>query len=149
MKICSTYKALIYELEHLRKVALANSCPPTFIEQHISRRLEKYIQLQQQKHTENIPKIVCEKEKIYFELPYTGNVTEILKMKLTWIVKKYRPALESCFYTRSPQTITALFKVKDTIHKFYASKHSQAKHARSYAIVKGTYTAVYERMQSP
>jgi hypothetical protein len=54
IKICSTYKALIHEFEHLRKVALANSYPLTFIEQHISRRLGKYIQLQQQKHTENI-----------------------------------------------------------------------------------------------
>jgi hypothetical protein len=68
IKICSTYKALIHEFEHLRKVALANSYPLTFIEQYTSRRLGKYIQLQQQKHTENIPNIGWEKEKIYFEL---------------------------------------------------------------------------------
>jgi hypothetical protein len=118
IKICSTYKALIYEFEHLRKVALANSYPLTFIEQHISRGLGKYMQLQQQKHKENMPTIGCEKEKIYFELPYIGNATETLKMKLTCIIRKYRPALEPCFYTRSPPAIQTFFKVKDSINKF-------------------------------
>jgi hypothetical protein len=121
ISICSTYKALAYEFEHIRKVAMANSYPLAFIEQHIAIGLNKYVQLQQRTKKENNTMIGCEKEKIYFELPYVGNTTDALKKKFKHVINKYRPSLEPIFYTRSPPAIQTLFKVKDSIDKFMQS----------------------------
>ena len=99
ISICSNYHFLVSELDHIRKVCLANQYPSSFIERCIGIRLSKYMkQQQQQLNNEETPLLGCPKERIYFELPYLGRTTDVLKEQFKRIVNKYKPALDARFY---------------------------------------------------
>ena len=119
ISICSTYRSLASELDHIRKIALANSYPRSFIEERIGIGLNNYIQNRTNNTTTQT--IGCHKQKMYFELPFLGKTTDILKKNLKRILNKCRPEIDAHFYTRSPTTIQHFFKVKDSINKFMQS----------------------------
>jgi hypothetical protein len=121
ISICSNYKFLASEFDHIRKVGMANAYSLPFIEQHIAIGLSKYLKQQQQVKKEKPQVLGCSKEQIYFELPYLGNTTDILKDNLKRIIKKYKPSLDARFYVKSPATIHTLFKIKDPINKLMQS----------------------------
>ena len=107
-KICSHSTTFDIELEYLKDFFLKNGFPINFINKMFRCTLEKIYKPFQQLTT--VPR-----KQIFFSTIWLEFPSEILKRKLTQIVRKYYPQLELKFVFKNNNTIGNFFKFKDVL----------------------------------
>ena len=107
-KICSHSTTFDIELEFLKDFFLKNGFPINFINKMFRCTLEKIYKPFQQLTT--VPRKQIFYSTIWLEFP-----SEILKRKLSQIIRKYYPQLELKFVFKNSNTIGNFFKFKDVL----------------------------------
>ena len=107
-KICSEETAFNAELSYLQKYFTQNNFPANLV----SKMLQKVI------HKNYNPKPKClsaEKKPVYFHLPYLGNASLEIKLKLKLTISRFYPHIQLRFVFISKFTMSSLFRFKDRI----------------------------------
>ncbi|CAF1480845.1 unnamed protein product [Rotaria sp. Silwood1] len=119
LNICSTYNLLEDELNKIRRIALKNDYPLSFIDIIIGIKLSQHRNKINGKLNE--PIIGHDKKKMYVELPFIRSSTLELKKKIMHLSNKLRPDLDIQFFTKPPPSTQAFFQTKDPIVKHMQS----------------------------
>lgn len=107
-KICSTIEAFNIELNYLKSYFLKNSFPQYIIEKTFKKTLENL-------YNSKLNRLTVPCKPIYFNIPYLGSQSIILKRKLKKLVTKFYPQLNCQVYFKNNNTIQNYFPYKDKL----------------------------------
>jgi hypothetical protein len=116
ISVCSTYTLLAVELDEIRRVCYLNGYPRGFVNIHIGIGLTKYLKKNSEKSNQP-PEAGCEKGRMYVEVPYIGDQSDLMKTKLQRLSASVRPNLDIRFYTRPRRTVQTFFPNKVPVPK--------------------------------
>ena len=123
IRICSSYQLMHAEFEFILNLGLNNGYPLRFIHSQIRKTLNRHFETSKKKNTTAMKpenkKIndYYNKEQIFIDLPYFGNMTNTLGKKITKLAKDTRPGLHVQPIYRPPPALTTYFSQKDKLKK--------------------------------
>lgn len=117
--ICSTYALLADELNEIRNICQMNDYPIDFVNTRIGIGLSKF--LKPTKDEPELPVAGCNKRRMYVEIPYIGNQTELLKKKISQLTSETPPDLDLRYVAKPPHSIKSLFPTKEPVPKHLQS----------------------------
>lgn len=115
INICSTYTLLAEELDRIRDICHKNDYPKDFVDIRIGIGLSKH--LESKPNGQNLPVAGCDKRRLFVEIPYVGQQTDLLKKKINLLTSKNRPDLDVRFIVKPPPSVKTNFRLKDPIPK--------------------------------
>ena len=128
--ICSTYALLADELNEIRNICQVTDYPIDFVNTRIGIGLSKY--LKTTKDEPELPVAGCNKRRMYVEIPYIGNQTELLKKKISHLTSETRLDLDLRYVAKPPHSIKSLFPTIEPVPKHLQSDMVHAAKCNDY-----------------
>lgn len=118
--VCSTYSLLDDELNKIRHYCHLNGYPRDFVDTRIGIGLTKHLNKNNNEES-NVPVAGCEKQRLFFEIPFIGEQTDLMKKKIQQLTGSIRPDLDVRFVAKPPRTVQTFFPTEDPVPKHLQS----------------------------
>ena len=120
LSVCSTYSLLNNELNRVRYYCHLNGYPRGFVDTRIGIGLTKYLNRSNNDESD-LPVGGCEKQRLFVEIPFIGEQTDLMKKKIQHLTGSIRPDLDIRFVAKPPRTVQTFFPTKDPVPKHLQS----------------------------
>ena len=127
LSVCSTYSLLDDELNQIRHYCHLNGYPRSFVDTRIGIGLTKYLNRNNNNNNNNnneesnLPVAGCEKQRLFVEVPFIGEQTDLMKKKIQHLTGSIRPDLDVRFVAKPPRAVQTFFPTKDRVPKHLQS----------------------------
>ena len=121
LSVCSTYSLLDDELNKIRHYCRLNGYPRDFVNTRIGIGLTKYLDKNSNNEESNLPVAGCDKQRLFVEIPFIGEQTDLMKKKIQQLTESIRPDLDVRFVAKPPRTVQTFFPTKDPVPKHLQS----------------------------
>ena len=103
-----------------------NGYPRDFVDTRIGIGLTKYPNKNNNNNNEesNLPVAGCEKQRLFAEIPFIGEQTDLMKKKIQQLTGSIRPDLDVRFVAKSPRTGPDILPNQGSRTETSAFKHS-------------------------
>jgi hypothetical protein len=115
ISVYSTYALLAVELEGIRRICRLNGYPRGFVDVRIGIGSTKYLSKNGAKS--NLPEAGYNKDRMYVEVPFIGDQTDLMEKKLQHLSATIRPGLEVRCYAKLPRTVKTFVPNKVPVPK--------------------------------
>ena len=110
----------------IRRISQLNGYPRGFIDTRIGIGLTEYLNKTKKndKNSEdesNLSVAGCDKDRMYVEVPFIGDQTDLMKKKLQGLSATIRPDLDVRFYAKPPRAVGTFFPNKVPVPKHLQS----------------------------
>jgi hypothetical protein len=119
LSVCSIYSLLDEELNKIRHYSHLNGYPRDFVDTRIGIGLTKY--LKRNNDGSDLPLAGCEKQRLFVEVPFIGEQTDLMKKKIQHLTGSIRPDLDVRFVAKPPRTVRTFFPTKEPVPKHLQS----------------------------
>ena len=119
LSVCSTYSLLDIGLDEVRYYSHLNGDPRDFVDTRIGIGLTKY--LNNNNEESNLPVAECDKQRLYVEVPFIAEQTDLMKKKIQHLTGSIRPDLDVRFVAKPPRVVQTFFPTKDRVPKHLQS----------------------------
>ena len=120
LSVCSAHSLLDMELDEVRYNSHLNGYLWDFVDKRISIGLTKY--LNRNNNEPNAPVAGCDKQRLFVEIPFIGEQTDLMKKKIQHLTGSIRSDLDVRFVAKPPSTIPTFFSTKDPVPKHLSTR---------------------------